>query len=160
MKRSNEWGGVLVSVLLFLPVLILCLGLVMDMGLLFVHRIQLAAAADFGALAAVQNVDLGRLATGERFIDPNDARRDARLWTEENLAAGLPLAVADRARVEVVVLNVPEGDYLIHPATGRMVVDPTVSVTVTAPVSLHFLRFLVPEVVLRVHADASVMSRP
>jgi Putative Flp pilus-assembly TadE/G-like len=57
-RRSDERGGVLVMVALWLPVLILMLTFVVDVGNWFVHKRHLQMQADAAALAAAQAYQL------------------------------------------------------------------------------------------------------
>lgn len=160
MKRYEEQGAVLVLVVLLLPLLVLAAGLVADLGMLFYARHLAYAAADLGALAGVQDVDLDRLAGGERWIKEGPARRDAEEWTRKNLEANFPgKGAGRRAMVKVEVYNPAPGRHSRDGFTGRMIGDPTVCVVVHLPLRLQFLSVLVPEVELTVHADASVVEK-
>ena len=68
-KGRAESGSILVMFTLFLPVLILCVGLVTDLGLIFLARNIAYHAADLGALAGAQDLDLTRLSRGEVHLD-------------------------------------------------------------------------------------------
>jgi len=49
-------GGVLALVALFLPIAVLCVGLVMDLGTVFFVRKAVQPACDLGVLAGVQEL--------------------------------------------------------------------------------------------------------
>ena len=57
-------GGVAVLVALFLPVAVLCVGTVVDLGAVFFARKAVEASCDLGALPGVQELDWDRLAAG------------------------------------------------------------------------------------------------
>lgn len=157
---SPESGSILVMFLLFLPVLILFVGLVADLGLIFLSRNIAYHAADLGALAGAQDLDLARLSRGEVYIDEMRAVRDARSWTLSNLRSNFSsLDVDSRARVSADVYNASAGNPVTHRLSGRLLRDPTVSVTVTVPVKLHFLSMLWSEVLISARADASVVKK-
>jgi len=160
MKSKKEEGAILILVVLLLPLLVVVAGLVADMGILLYVRHLAYAAADLGALAGAQNVDLERLAGGERWIEEGPARRDAEAWARNNLEVNFPgRGVESRAEVRVEVYNPIPAHYPGDRYTGRVLRDPTVCVLINLPVRLRFLSMLVPEVNLTVHADASVVER-
>lgn len=157
----GQRGGVATLVVLFLPCLLAGAALVIDGGVLLVSRAQVAAAADMGALAGVQDLDFERLAEGTVYILPGQAIADAEAWVAANLE-GLAFIERDSLVLTVTVCN-PEtgegGGGLRCPVTGRALSSPTVCVVVRAAVRLPFLPRAVP-VTVRVHADASVVGRP
>ncbi|MCL4368043.1 MAG: pilus assembly protein TadG-related protein [Actinobacteria bacterium] len=158
--EGTERGAVAALVAIFLPVLVLAAGLVMDLGAVFVTRHVAYAAADLAALAAVQDVDLDRLAEGELCIVEGEARRDATRYALENLRASLRRVDIDgRARIEVEVYNPEPGHPLRHRETGRLLRTPTVSVRISVPMRTYFVTFLVREVRVAVRADASVVRK-
>ena len=65
-------GGVVVLVALFLPIAVLCVGMVVDLGAVFFARKAVQAASDLGALAGVQELDWDRLAAGQVMIREED----------------------------------------------------------------------------------------
>lgn len=155
----GERGSIAVVVILFLPIAALIVGLVLDVGYLFVARYQAGVAADLGALAGAQDVDLERLATGERWLVEEQARRDANDWTRANLRASLPHGQGEEATVQVRVYNATAKHPLVNEVSGRILTDPTVVVSVEVPVRLHFVAFLARRVLVRVSADASVVPK-
>ncbi len=157
--RGGQSGAVLVLVLLALPAFVLLLGLVVDVGLLYLARVQLRAALDMGALAGAQELDLDALARGELRLVEEAARREATALTRRNLVAAFGAEVLDRAVIRVVVYQAGPTAPLVHQVTGRSLVDPTVGVVAEVPVRLAVLGRLLPEVTLRAHADASVVGR-
>ncbi|MCL6449676.1 MAG: hypothetical protein K6T75_00050 [Acetobacteraceae bacterium] len=137
--RAAQAGAAALLLVVALPVLAAALGLVADGGVMLLCRLRAQGAADLAALAAAQDVDLERLARGERFIVEEQARRDARDWALGNLEplaelmGGPPQQLAE---IEVEVINPPPGGSVRHPRTGRLVSDPTVWVAVSFPVRL------------------------
>ena len=143
-------------VVAFLPVLVAALALVVETGRLFVLARWVQAAADLGALAGGQEVDLERLAEGERYLDEERAKKEAERVTGDNLRdLG---GVVRSSHVQVYVINVVDGPTT-HPRTGRLIRDPTVSVWVEVSVPVR-LAWWTHEVRLTAHADASVVEKP
>jgi len=157
---ADQRGAALPLTLLSLPLLILLLALAADAGALFAARGLAHASADLAALAGVQELDLERLAAGERFIMPGAAAAWARQVALANLEGNIPrLPGAGAApRVEVLVVNASPASPRQHPWTGRPLYDPTVAVRVAVPVPLAFSG---PGRSLWVtaRADASVLPR-
>lgn len=152
---ADARGGVLVLVVAFVPVLAAVLSLVLETGRLFVVARWVQAAADLGALAGAQEVDLERLADGERWLDEARARAEALSVTGANLRDLGARAMG--TRVQVYVVNVT-GGRAVHPRTGRSIRDPTVSVWVEAEVPVR-MAWWVRTVRVSAHADASVVER-
>lgn len=148
------------AVVLFLPVLLLVAGLVTDVGVLFVSRHLSYHAAELGALAGAQDVDLDALARGEVTLVEARARADAEDYTRRNLAASFPhLDQAQALFVSAAVYNASVSAPLRHRQTGRLLTDPTVSIAVRLSLPLYFLAPLRREATVQVHADASVRTR-
>ncbi len=159
-RGTAEGGGVAALVALFLPVMVLAAGFVLDLGLVFAVRQMAYGAADLAALAAVQDLDLDRLALGELFLVAEAARRDARAYALNNLRSNLPGTDVDAtAQVAVEVYNPEPGHPLRHRVTGRRLATPTVSVAISLPVHTYFLAPLAREIPIRVRADASVVRK-
>ncbi len=163
--RAPRWAGqsgaAAAVVVLFLPCLLAGAALVIDVGVLLTTRAQMAAAADMGALAGVQDLDYELLAEGRVVIRAATAISDATTWVEQNLARR-PFLEPGSTRVTVTVCNteVEGGDGRpACPVTGRLLQQPTVCVVVRAAARLPFLPRSAP-VSVRVHADASVVGRP
>lgn len=159
MKRraSDQRGGVLAFFALTLPIYIIALGLVADAGYLFTIRSLVSAIADAAALAGVQELDLERLAAGERYIRPTEARLASFTVAMENLHRAFP-ASADPGHVRIEVMNASRAQPVRHPVTGRLLGDPTVFVEVEVLVPLRFTP-LGPPVRVTGRADASVLPR-
>jgi len=157
----GQGGAAAALVVLFLPCLLAGAALVIDVGVLLATRAQMAAAADMGALAGVQDLDYELLAEGLVIIRADAAVSDAVSWVEANLT-GRPFVDPGSTKVTVTVCNTEaEGGAgrLACPVTGRPLEQPTVCVAVRASVRLPFLPRSLP-VSVRVHADASVVGRP
>lgn len=154
-RRVAERGAVLVWVVLSLPVLLTALGLVVEAGRAFAGKAVLAGIADTAALAGVLELDLERLAEGERRLVPEQARR----WAEEVALANLDESFPGLERtVRVEVINASAEVPARHPVTGRRLVDPTVFVElrVRLPLVMPVGRAAVG---LSARADASVVPR-
>lgn len=78
-------GGVVVLAALFLPIAVLCVGMVVDLRAVFFARKAVQAACDLGALAGVQELDWDRLATGQVAIRETDGADVAEVLTRQNL---------------------------------------------------------------------------
>lgn len=119
---ADETGSVGPLVILLLPVLIFVISLVIDVGLLFVCKNLGATAVDMAALAAAQEIDLDRLAIGERYIKPQAAERAAQTWISDNLTALARLAGCSSpgdVSTNVVVYNASRNAPLTHEPVKR-----------------------------------------
>lgn len=160
-RLRGERGAALALVALWLPAVALLVAAVVDVGYLFSLRAAVQAAADLGALAGAQEVDLSALASrGElRLLEP-DAGEAAARWTRQNLEAHPATAgLAAAAWVEVRVLQPKARLPLRHPWSGRPVPHPTVAVRVTVPVRTPWLAAVAGPVLIQARADASVQFR-
>jgi Flp pilus assembly protein TadG len=157
VARRCARGAVAVQIVLSLPLLVGVAALVTDLGLIVLARYRTQMAVDFGALAAVQALDLEALARGERRLVPEVATRDAQQVTRANLrslAAG-----GSGADVRVDVHNVTERAPARDAWTNRPILQPTVCVAVSVPLGVFTTRLAGREVVVWAHADASVLER-
>ncbi|MHB8946881.1 MAG: pilus assembly protein TadG-related protein [Bacillota bacterium] len=157
LGRSDR-GSVVVLVVLFLPVFLLTLGFVIDLGVLFVQRQQAMAAADMAVLAGAREIDLDKLARGERSLLPEAAAAVTRQWFASNLRASLG-SEAESASAVVHVYNATPANPATDPVTGRRLRDPTVCLAGQVSARLYFLAFIARETTLHVHADASLLLR-
>ncbi len=159
-RLGDERGATAALVALFLPCLVAAVALIIDAGALLVARAQMAAAADMGALAGVQDLDYDLLASdGRLLVLEEPARADAEAWVRGNLE-GRAFIAPETVSVAVTVCNPGSGvAEPVCPVTGRLLTDPTVCVLVRAEARLPFLPGLGP-VGVSVHADASVVGRP
>lgn len=157
---GGQRGAAAAFTLLFLPVLAVLLALVVDVAHLFGVRAALQAAADMGALAGAQAVDLDALAQGRRRLQEDEAAGAAREWVRGNLLAHpLTRPLAGAAEVEVRVIQADEGEPARHPWSGRELEDPTVAVRIRVQPRFHGFAGLWPPPLLEVRADASVKFR-
>ena len=158
-QRNSETGAAVTWLVLWLPVLILLLGIVADVGRLYTLRSVAQTAADMGALAGVQELDLEALAEGTLWVNVDEAQREAR-----NLALEVAQKNLDRSvqsvKVESIAINATPLVPATHPWTGRRLETATVSVTVDAVARTYFLSMLMPRVNLGARGDASVLERP
>jgi hypothetical protein len=111
------------------------------------------------ALAAVQNLDLERLANGTRYILPDAAGADARSWLAANVTANWRGVRPEDVSAAIMVYNPTGNQHLRHAGNDRSLGDPTVCVTVSFPVRLRFISILLPETAATAHADASVVRK-
>jgi hypothetical protein len=144
-----------VLAVLFLPVLLAALSAVLGLGHIMHLRQVAYQAADLGALAGVQCLDLDELAAGRLQLLPAEAAAQAADYARLNLAV-VSVSPADVA-VDVSVLN-PAGDSLTDPVTGKGHPYSTVCVTVSFPSLFRFGPVSWTQVI-RAHADASVVPR-
>ena len=153
-------GSVSVLTILVLPVLLASSAFAVDVGLMAWLRGTAQAAADLGALAGVQEIDVVRLARGERWINEGAAMARAKEVALENLTRNVK--TLDPSREVVVktrVFNLPDGEAAVHPGNGRVLKDPTVCVTIEVSTRLPFLSLVRRNVAVVVHADASVVQK-
>ena len=145
---------------IYLPVLMLIMALVIDVGLLAITRNKLQTAADFGALAGAQNLDLQELQEGTIILNRNAATKDAIRWAEENALRNLHSFIADRdLRIVANVYNASTENTYYDNHTGRIVTDPTVCVLIEAVHHFYFIHGVFGEQKIVVHADASVLTK-
>lgn len=156
-ERGAERGAVIAWVALSLPLLLVCLSLVADVGRWFIRKSTVVAIADLAALAGVQELDLERLAAGERYLVVDQARVQAIQTATINLERNALAGSVNGIRAEV--LNASATSPLHHPVTGRVLVDPTVfvEIRVRGPALITSLIGAGMEVSAR--ADASVIPR-
>lgn len=153
---SDERGSASLLTVLLLPLLVLVLGAVLDLGLLRQGAARARAAADLAALVAVNDQDDATLAESGGLRLAADAEAVARDYLARNLAPlGPSLASGARdvaAAADVAVF--PEGG--IDPHDGRRYESPTVRVLADVPLRTGALRAILgPSVVVRAHAVAA-----
>lgn len=129
-------GGVILLVALYLPICILAMGMVLDLGLAFVVRETAQAACDLGALAGVQELDWDQLAGGHVVINVAAARQHAASITLSNLTPMVRKGLVTGPRISVVVINPVGGTDVAWTA------EPAVRVEVYLVVRTFFLRWL------------------
>jgi len=144
----DQKGGVIALVALFLPVAVLCLGMVADLGMVFVARKAVQAACDFGALAGVLELDWDKLAAGEVRIREQDGKSVSAGIARQNLQSVASL-------VEVVSVT----SSVVNPPARP---DPVVVVEVrftARTLYLHWVPGLEAGFQGRALSEASVVKR-
>ena len=96
IRKLNEKGFAVVYIALMLVVLVAFVSLAVDMGYMFVAKGQLQNAADAGALAGVA-----------KLSDTVTARQSAKLFAEQNKAAG------ESVKVALNETNSADGDIVV-----------------------------------------------
>lgn len=152
--RDDQGNATLITVVL-LPLLVLVLGAVLDLGMLRQGAAAVRAAADLAALVAVNDQDEGALARHGELRLAGDAESVAREYLARNLAP-LPRLGATAwdvaAAADVAVF--PDGG--VDPRDGSTYESPTVRVIADVPLRTGLLRALLgPTVVVRAHAAAA-----
>ncbi len=145
--NDREKGGAMVLVILFLPMALLSIGLVADLGVLFTVKRTVQAACDFGALAACQELDWDLLAEGQIVIDEFQGKAKAIHYTRQNLQH-IEHFISD-SNIEVIVRNIP--DY-----------EPTIVVQTHVLVQTSFIKYLPGlrnGVTLDITSESSVVKR-
>lgn len=128
VERGGENGGVLALVALFLPVAVLVVGIVVDLGLVYMARKAVQSACDLGALAGAQELDLDELANGNVIISETKAKSVGMTTAYSNMVS-LENWLKDIS-FEVAVYNIPES------------AEPSVRVDAFFRVNARFLSFL------------------
>ena len=144
--RSQK-GGVIALVALFLPVAVLSIGIVADLGVLFTARRLVQAACDLGALAGCQDLDWDLLAQGTVFIDEARGRARAIEYTMSNLKPNENLL--DEINLTAVVNNSIKD-------------EPTITVRAQVVVRTYFLKWLSGlenGITITVISESSVVER-
>lgn len=135
-KAKATKGGVSLLVALYLPICILAVGMVFDLGLAFVVRQTAQTACDMGALAAVQELDWDQLAEGIVVINTVAARQQAADVTFANLAPVVRKGLITEPVISIAVSNPAGGAG--DTGTG----EPAVMVEASMTVRTFFLRWL------------------
>jgi len=160
-RLKGEGGAALVLTLLMLPVLLLLLSGLIAIAQLFTVRAHLHAVADLAALAAVQELDLERLAEGEVFLDEAAARARALEAVRNNVEPGGGSVLL--SSIEVAIYNPTGIKRPVDKVSGEKLRWPTVCVRIEASTRIPWL-LAVPglprAVTLRVHTDAAVVRKP
>lgn len=152
--RDDCGSAALVAVVL-LPLLVLVLGAVLDVGQLRQGAAAVRAATDLAALVAVNDQDGAALAGRGELRLAADAESVAREYLARNLD---PLAGLGAGASEVVaaadVAVFPGGG--VDPRDGSTYDRPTVRIIADVPLRTGLLRALLgPTVVVRAHAAAA-----
>ncbi len=139
-------GQSAVYVILLVPLLVLVLALVADVGSLQMQKVRLRSALDMAAVDAAQELDLGHYArTGTLRLDPERATASARRFLALNLdplsgQLGGREAVDRISRTaEVAVVNeVPAR----NPFTGATLERPAVAARMQVPLRTGLLHLI------------------
>jgi Flp pilus assembly protein TadG len=156
----DEGGSLALVTLLLLPLLLVVLTGVLELGVLRVVAERARIAADLAAVTAVNDLDEGYLAATGRIRPAADAPSVAR----EHLAFGLealsaslastPGAIAGSADVGVF----PTAD-LVDPLSGRSYPGPTVRIAVDLPVLTPGLAALMARPITVIHLFSASSAR-
>ena len=128
LVSTSEDGAVLALVAVFLPVAVLTVGMVLDLGIVYFARRAVQGACDLGALAGVIELDWDALASGDVRIDPAIGETKAVRVARENIEA-LGSAIRE-VFVSAHVFNAPDRE------------EPTVRVECRFKIEAHFLGLL------------------
>lgn len=153
---SGDQGSASLLTVLLLPLLVLVLGAVLDLGALRHGAARARAATDLAALVAVNDQDEAALAERGELRLAADAESVARDYLARNLAPlGASLGATARdiaAAADVAVF--PEGG--VDPRDGRRYEGPTVRVLADVPLRTGLLHAaLGPSVVVRALSAAA-----
>ncbi|NPV70825.1 MAG: hypothetical protein HPY55_09310 [Firmicutes bacterium] len=156
----GERGSVSATLALTFPVLLVAVSLVTDAGVAVWARAVAQASADLAALAAVQEIDLDRLARGERSLVEGAAVARARAVAIDNLNRAVAgLGPIFEVSVDVCVYNPESGGTVVHQRDGRRLRDPTVCVTTGLQATVPSLAAGWRRIAVSAHADASVVEK-
>jgi hypothetical protein len=125
---TSEDGAVLALVAVFLPVAVLTVGMVLDLGMVYFAKRAVQGACDLGALAGVIELDWDALALGDVRLNPIMGEAKAVQVASENISA-LGRVIRE-ASISAHVFNVPDRE------------EPTIRVECRFKVRTHFLGFL------------------
>lgn len=142
-----EKGAVIALVILFLPMAVLSIGIVSDLGFLFAARRLVQGACDLGALAGCQELDWDLLAQGLVFINENEGQ-----------AAAIAIAQANLRNMESILQEV----NLRAKVTNALNQDPKVTVEANCRSQTHFLKWipgLQQGIPFRIVSESSVVER-
>ncbi|MDP2871754.1 MAG: hypothetical protein Q8P31_04370 [Bacillota bacterium] len=152
----TERGAAIAAAVLFLPALLAVMAALFSLGQVVWYRHIAYQAADLGALAGVQALDLDQLAQGKLHLLTGEATARASEYAWENIVLALgPLPPG--LDVQVHVIN-PAGADASDPITGRVIEYPTVCVVLRFPVNLRVGPVQWTQDI-NAHADASVVPR-
>ncbi len=144
--RGQE-GGAIALVIIFLPVALMSMGIVADLGMLFTAKRLVQAACDFGALAGCQELDWDLLAQGTVFIDETYGAARAVEYAERNLQG-----------VESLFQEISVGAAVDNEKED----GPAVFVCANVAVRTYFLRWMpgmAEGIFLKIASESSVVQR-
>ena len=159
--RKDERGAAAALVICMLPLLIVVMALVIDVGVLVWYRFALINTADLAALAGVQELDLNALAQGEPRLIPEAARATVIDYARCNLQAKLGNQALQELEIQVDIYNGSPTDPVIHAGCGRQLIHPTICLRISMPVKLVFISKVLgqEQFVVRTHTDAAAVWR-
>jgi len=145
--QRNKEGAVILLVALFLPVFVLCIGMVTDIALVLTVRKCVQNACDLGTLAGCQELDWELLSEGIVALRENQAKTTAVEIAQANLDGMQNLFQSLRLTAEVA--NVIDN-------------EPTIGLGASCRVKTVFLKWLPGlenGVLIHVFAESSVVER-
>jgi len=145
--QRNKEGAVILLVALFLPVVVLCVGMVTDIALVLTVRKCVQNACDLGTLAGCQELDWELLSEGIVALRENQAKTTAVEIAQANLDGMQNLFQSLRLTAEVA--NVIDN-------------EPTIGLEASCRVKTFFLKWLPGlknGVLIHVFAESSVVER-
>lgn len=150
---KSDAGSASLLTILLLPVIVLVLAYVLDLGLLRLAAARVRAAADLAAIVAVN--DQTEPAPGRHMSLAADAEDVAREYLALNLAGAAPLLAADVRSIandaDVVAFATGGTD----PRDGSRYDRPTVRIDAVVPLRSRSLRSLLGPVTVRAYAVAA-----
>lgn len=157
----EEKGAAAALVICMLPILIITMAMVTDLGLILWYRFSLMDVADLSALAGVQELDLAALARGEPKLEEAAAQAAAVHYARSNVQARLGNTAVRSLDITVDIYNGSEDDPLTHPYCRRELIYPTVCLRLALPVRLVLVGRLIgqEEFLITAHADAAAVWR-
>ncbi|MGI6627495.1 MAG: pilus assembly protein TadG-related protein [Bacillota bacterium] len=123
----GERGGVIALIVLFLPVAVLSIGIVADLGLVFTARRSVQAACDLGVLAGCQELDWELLAQGLVVIKPVEGETTA-----------IEIARANLEGMKNILFDM----HLRATVSNRFQDEPGITLEADFKVQTYFLRWL------------------
>lgn len=140
---------------LLLPLVVLVLAAVIDLGLLRLGAARARAAADLAAIVAVNDQDDAALGAGALRL-AGDAEAVARHYLELNLAGIAPLLAETAAGISAAADVAAFAGGGVDPRDGTRYERPTVRILATVPLRTGALRSLLgPAVVVQARAVAA-----
>lgn len=143
-------------VALYLPICVLAMGMVLDLGIVFTVKQTAQAACDLGALAGVQELDWDELAGGSVVINAVAARQQAAGIALANLMPMVRKGLVTEPDISVAVSNPVGGTD--GGGTGEPAVTVEASLTVRT-FFLHWLPGLGGGIPITVRAEARCVER-
>lgn len=157
--RDADEGSLALMTVLLLPLVLVVLAGVLELGALRTVAERARIAADLATVTAVNDQDDGELARTGSLRPAPDAERVARDHLALNLAAlsgslaATPEAIADAADVAVFA------EPAVDPRTGRSYSGPTVRIAADLPVRTPVLAALLARPVTVVHLLSASSAR-